>query len=79
MVLKKLRLADLLLGNDLIQANSKLRDPIEIVNFNVSPSPVMDKATSSEPIGNQRSVIGSEQNVEHVSWRHLVIRLLNLW
>ena len=40
-----LRLADLLLGNDLFQANSKLRDPIEIVNFDVSPSPVMDKAT----------------------------------
>ena len=44
-VLENLRLADLLLGNDLFQANSKLRDPIEIVNFDVSSSLVMDKAT----------------------------------
>ena len=46
-VLENLRLADLLLGSDLFQANSKLRDPIEIVNFDVSPSSIMDKATSS--------------------------------
>ena len=49
-VLDNLRLADLLLGNDLFQANSKLRDPIEIVNFDVSPSPVMDKATTDDQI-----------------------------
>ena len=61
-----MRLAYLLLGNDLFQANSQLRDLIEIVNFDVSPSPVMDKATSSEPIGNQMSVTCSEQNVEQV-------------
>ena len=65
-VLENLRQADLLLGNDLFQANSKLRDPIEIVNFDVSPSPVIDKATSSEPIGNQMSVTCSEQNVDQV-------------
>ena len=62
-VLENLRLADLL-GNDLFQANSKLRDPIEIVNFDVSPNPVMDKATSSESIGNQMLVTFSEQKVE---------------
>ena len=44
-VLDNLRQADLLLGNDLFKVNSRLRDPIEIVNFDVSPSPVMDKAT----------------------------------
>ena len=65
-ILGNLRLADLLLGNNLFQANSKLRDPIEIVNFDVPPSPVMDKVTSSEPIGNQISVTYSEQNVEQV-------------
>ena len=54
-VLQNLRLADLLLGNDLFQANSKLKDPIEVVNFDVSASPDMDKATSSESIGNQMS------------------------
>ena len=59
-----MRLADLLLGNDLLQANSKLRDPIEIVNFDVSPSPVMGKATSSESIGNHMSVTFSGQKVE---------------
>ena len=62
-----MRLADLLLGNDLLQANSKLKDPIEVVNFHVSPSPVMDKATSSESIGNQMSEIvvpSSDQIVE---------------
>ena len=59
-VLEKLRLSDLLLGNDLFQVNSKLRDPIEILNFDVSSSPVMDKATSSEPIDNQLSVTCSE-------------------
>ena len=63
-VLENLRPADLLLGNDLFQANSKLRDPIEIVNFDVSPSPVMNKATSSESIGNQMSVTCCEQKVE---------------
>ena len=52
-VLENLRLADLLLGNDLFQANSKLKDPIEVVNFDVSPSPDLGKATSSESIGNQ--------------------------
>ena len=57
-------LADLLLGNDLFQANSKLRDPIEIVKFDVSLSPVVDKATSSESIGNHMSVTFSEQKVE---------------
>ena len=41
-----------------------MRDPIEIVNLDVSPSPVMDKATSSEPIGNHMSVRCSHQNVE---------------
>ena len=62
-----MRLADLLLGNDLFQANSKLKDQIEVVNFDVSPSPVMDKATSSESIGNQISetvVPSSNQIVE---------------
>ena len=54
-VLENLRLADLLLGNYLFQANSKLKDPIEVVNFDVSSSPVMDKATSSESICNQMS------------------------
>ena len=55
-------LADLLLGNDLFQANSKLKDPIEVVNFDVSPSTVMDKATScDESIGNQMSDMFSEQ------------------
>ena len=62
-----MRLADLLLDNELFQDNSKLRDPIEIVNFDVYPSPVMDNATSSEPIGNQMSVMTcSEQNLEQV-------------
>ena len=28
---------------------------IEVINFDVSPNPVMDKATSSESIGNQMS------------------------
>ena len=60
-VLENLRLADLLLENDLFQANSKLKDPIEVVNFDVSPSPDMDKATSSESIGNQISEMFSEQ------------------
>ena len=62
-----MRLADLLLGNDLFQANSKLRDPIEIVNFDVTASTDMDKATSSESIGNQMSetvVPSSDQIVE---------------
>ena len=59
-----MRLADLLLGNDLFQANSKLRDPIERVNFDISPSPVMDKATFSESIDNQMSVTSSDQIVE---------------
>ena len=49
-VLEDVRLADLLLGNDLFHVNSKLKDPIKIVNFDVSPSPAMDKATSSESI-----------------------------
>ena len=48
-----MRLADLLLGNDLFQANSKLRDPIEIVKLDISASPVMNNATSSESIDNQ--------------------------
>ena len=61
-----MRPADLLLGNDLFQTNSKLRDPIEIDNFDVSSSPVMDKMTSSEPIGNLISVTRSEQNIEQV-------------
>ena len=61
-----MRLADLLLGDDVFKANSKLRDPIKIVNFDVSPSPVMNNVTSSEPIGNQMLVTGSEQNVEQV-------------
>ena len=65
-VLENLGLADLLLDNDLFQSNSKLRDSIEIVNFDVSLSPVMDKATSSESIGNLMSVTCSEQNVEQV-------------
>ena len=43
-----------------------MRDPIEIVNVDVSPSPVMDKATSSKQIGNQMSVTCSEQNVDQV-------------
>ena len=43
-----------------------MREPIKIVNFDVSPSPVIDKAISSEPIGNQMSVTCSEQNVEQV-------------
>ena len=34
-VLENLRLADLLLGNDLFQANSKLKDLIEVVRFDV--------------------------------------------
>ena len=63
-VLENLRLADLLLGNDLYQANSNLIDPIEIVNFDVSPSPIKDKATSSESIGNHMSVTFSKQKVE---------------
>ena len=66
-VLENLRLADLLLGNDLFQANSKLKDPIEVVKFDVSASPDMDKATSSESIGNQMSetvVPSSDQIVE---------------
>ena len=32
-----------------------MKDRIEIVNFDVSASPDMDKATSSESIGNQMS------------------------
>ena len=65
-VLESLRLADLLLENDLFQANSKLRDPIEIVNFDVSASPVMDKTTSSESIDNQISetVVTSSDPIE---------------
>ena len=51
-----MRLADLLLGNDLFYANLKLRDPIEIVHFDIS----------SEQRGNQMSVTSSEQNVEQV-------------
>ena len=50
-----MRLTDLLFGNDLLQANSKLKDPIEVVNSDVSSSPDMDKATSSESVGNQMS------------------------
>ena len=53
-----------MLGNNLFQANSKLRDPIEIVNFDVSPSPVLDKATSSESICKHMPVVFSEQKVE---------------
>ena len=65
MVLQNLRLADLLLGNDLFQANSKLRDPIEII-LDVSASPVMNKATSSESIDNQMSktVLTSSDPIE---------------
>ena len=66
-VLENLRLADLLLGNDLFQANSKLQDPLEVVNFDVSLSPDMDKAQSSESICNQMSetvVPSSNQIVE---------------
>ena len=61
-----MRLADLLLRNELFQDNSKLRDPIEIVKFDVSASPVMDKATSSESIGNQMSetVVTSSDPIE---------------
>ena len=40
-ILENLGLADILLGNDLFQGNSKLRDQIEIFNFDVSASPVM--------------------------------------
>ena len=53
--------------NDLFQANSKLKDSIEVVNFDVSASPDMDKATSNESIGNQMSetvVPSSDQIVE---------------
>ena len=64
MGLENLRQADLLLRNDLFQSNSKLRDPIEIVNFDVSLSPVMGKATSSESIGNHMSVTFTEQKVD---------------
>ena len=61
-----MRLADLLLGNDLFQVNSKFKDPIEVVNFYVSPSPVMDKATSSESISNQMSEMFSEQASDQI-------------
>ena len=54
-VIENLRLADLLLGNNLLKANSKLKDPIEIVHLDVSPSPVMDKATPSESVSEQMS------------------------
>ena len=61
-VLENLRQADLLLRNDLFKANSKLKDQIEVVNFDVSLSPAMDKAaTSSESMGNQMSEMFSEQ------------------
>ena len=49
-VLENLSLADLLLSNDLFNANPKLRDPIGIVHFDGSPSPVMDKAIPNEQV-----------------------------
>ena len=64
--LDDLRLANLQLGNDLFQANSKLRDPIDIGNFDVLSSPVIEKATSSESIGNQMSLTCSEQKIDQV-------------
>ena len=50
----------------LTYANSKLRDPIEIVKLDVSASSVMDKATSSESIENQMSetVVTSSDPIE---------------
>ena len=77
-VLHNLSLADLLLGNDLFSADSKLGDPIEIVHFDVYQSPVMDSASSSESVSrqlsetscasvdNQMSVSPSELDVEYV-------------
>ena len=62
-VLENLKLADLLLGNDLFQANSKLRDPIEIVNFDVSPSPVMDKASGDQIVETVVTFVNSEIEV----------------
>ena len=62
--LENLRLADLLLENDLFQANSNCKDPIKVVNFYVSPSPVRDKATSSESIENQMSLSSGDQMVK---------------
>ena len=77
-VLENLRLADLLLGNDLFSANSKLRNPIEVVHFDESQSPVMDSASSGESVSrqmpetsgesadNQMLATSSEQAVERV-------------
>ena len=77
-VLQNLRLADLLLDNDLFNANSTLIDAIEMVDFDGSQSPVMNSASSSEPVSrqmpetsgesadNQMLATPSEQAVAHV-------------
>ena len=51
-VLEDLRLADLLLGNDLFSAKSMLKDSIAIVHFDrfQNGSPAMHKATSIESV-----------------------------
>ena len=68
----------MLLGNDLFSANSKLRDPIKMVYFDGSQSPVTDRASSSQSVSrqmleifresadNQMLATPSKQAVEHV-------------
>ena len=68
----------MLLGNDLFSANSKLREPIEMVHFDGSQSPVMNRAstresvssqipeTSDESVDNQMSASFNEQMVYYV-------------
>ena len=63
-VLENLRLADLLLGNELFSINSTLRYPIEMVHFDGSHRPVMDSASSSESVRRQMTATSDEQTVE---------------
>ena len=62
--LEYLRLAALLLENDLFKANSNCKDPVTVVHFDVSPSPIRNKATSSESIENQMSLSSGDQMVK---------------
>ena len=45
-----------------------MKDPIEVVNFDVSASPDMDKATSSQSIGNQMSETIARSNDQIVEF-----------
>ena len=54
----------MLLGNDLFSANSKLRDPIKMVYFDGSQSPVTDSASPSQSVSRQMPEIFGESAVE---------------